>query len=146
MSLWNSSTEWAAWGTGSPKSPLYGIWEVDEMSIDGQLRPPLVTDAERWGRVVFDSPTYVAFQGMRGKLEFYDSAFDASTRMLTLTKGDDKPPKARLAVQQPQSTRLVLEGDLDGHKVHVVLRRTDQTKFMLLSRGFHWVQEYPFNR
>jgi hypothetical protein len=26
------------------------------------------------------------------------------------------------------------------------LRREDEKKFLLSSRGFHWVQEYPFNR
>jgi hypothetical protein len=26
------------------------------------------------------------------------------------------------------------------------LRLVDRSKFMVVSRGFHWVQEYPFNR
>jgi hypothetical protein len=25
-------------------------------------------------------------------------------------------------------------------------RRVDHTQFLLISRGFHWVQEFPFNR
>jgi hypothetical protein len=39
----------------------------------------------------------------------------------------------------------MLDGTMDGHTVHMGLRRTD-TSFLLVTRGFHWVQEYPFNR
>jgi hypothetical protein len=30
--------------------------------------------------------------------------------------------------------------------VRMELRRLDETKFLFASRGFHWIQEYPFNR
>jgi hypothetical protein len=26
------------------------------------------------------------------------------------------------------------------------LQLVDLTKFLLINRGFHWIQEYPFNR
>jgi len=35
---------------------------------------------------------------------------------------------------------------MDGHKVHMQLELFDRKKFLLVSRGFHWVQENPFNR
>ena len=55
---------WSQYGAGAPKSPLYGIWDVELMTIDGELRPPLVTDGSRWRRVIMQSPTGVAFQRM----------------------------------------------------------------------------------
>jgi hypothetical protein len=50
----NAYDAWTGWnrhGGGAPKSPLYGIWNVDQFSIDGELRPPLLTDKQRWRRV-----------------------------------------------------------------------------------------------
>lgn len=38
-----------------PLPPLYGIWIVEEFSLDGQSRPPLATDNLRWRRVVFEN-------------------------------------------------------------------------------------------
>jgi hypothetical protein len=35
---------------------------------------------------------------------------------------------------------------LDGHKVQMQLEAMDRKQFLLVNRGFHWVQEYPFNR
>jgi hypothetical protein len=34
--------------------PFYGIWNVDEFVVDGNVHPPLVTDNLRWRQVIFD--------------------------------------------------------------------------------------------
>jgi hypothetical protein len=47
---------WSTEGDGRPLPPLYGIWEVRQMSIGEQLRPPLLTDSTRWWRAIFDLP------------------------------------------------------------------------------------------
>jgi hypothetical protein len=41
---------------------------------------------------------------------------------------------------------MILDGMLSGHKTRLELQRQDEKKFLLESRGFHWVQDYPFNR
>jgi len=41
---------------------------------------------------------------------------------------------------------LILDGNMDSHKIHMQLQRMDRSKFVLVSRGFHWISEYPFNR
>jgi hypothetical protein len=38
-----------------PLPPLYGIWTVEDFSVDGQSRPPLITDNVRWRLVVFEN-------------------------------------------------------------------------------------------
>jgi hypothetical protein len=39
----------------------------------------------------------------------------------------------------------VLQGTLLEDALTVKLRRLDTSQFLLVSRGFHWVSEYPFN-
>jgi len=41
---------------------------------------------------------------------------------------------------------MILDGTMDGHAVHMQLQLVDRNKFVLVSRGFHWIQEYPYNR
>jgi len=41
---------------------------------------------------------------------------------------------------------LILDGQMDGHRVQMQFKLMDRGKFLLVSRGFHWIQEYPFNR
>jgi len=145
LSLWNARTAWYEWSTGAPRSPLYGIWDVAEMSIDGEVRPPLTSDHGRWRRVVFDSPTSVAVQGTDNTLSYYGSALDTGSRTLTLTQPADQS-RSTLTFERTTPSRLVLDGEVNGRKVRIQLHRFDEKTFLLLSRGFHWVQEYPFNR
>jgi hypothetical protein len=35
---------------------------------------------------------------------------------------------------------------MDGRKIRAQLRRVPQTDFLLINRGFHWINEFPFNR
>ena len=48
--------------------------------------------------------------------------------------------------RQPQSELLEMEGKLDGKTIRAKLHKTDPRSFLLISRGFHWINEYPFNR
>jgi hypothetical protein len=48
-----------------------------------------------------------------------------------------------LAFQRPAPGRLMLDGSMDGRKIHMELELVDRDKFLLVSRGFHWIQEIP---
>jgi hypothetical protein len=40
----------------------------------------------------------------------------------------------------------VLAGRLGSDSLVLRLRRIDENRFLLMNRGFHWIQEQPFNR
>jgi hypothetical protein len=145
----NAYSGWGAWhafGGGRPKSPLYGIWDVNQMSIDGQIRSPLLTDYDRWRRAIFDFPTMVSFQRMDNSVAGYGATFNVNDKTMALTKSGDKNWKANFRFQRAAPDRLTLNGKMGGHDVHMELQQVDLNKFLLVSRGFHWIQEYPFNR
>jgi uncharacterized membrane protein YphA (DoxX/SURF4 family) len=153
LGLWlvgmNAHTAWGYWsifGGGRPHSPLYGIWEVSRMSIDEQPRPPLLTDSARWRRAIFDFPTQMAFQRMDDSFAYYPASINLTDKILALTKRGDKNWTANFTFQRPAREQLVLDGRMDNHRVHIELQLTDSNKFLLVRRGFHWIQELPFNR
>jgi hypothetical protein len=146
MDAYGSSQAWHLYGGGAPKSPLYGIWDVEQLSIDGQIRPPLLTDKGRWRRAIFDFPTRMSLQRLDDSFVGYLTAIKAGDKTLALTKSSDKNWKASLAFERGGPDRLTLDGDMDGHKTRMELKLVDRNKFLLVSRGFHWIQEYPFNR
>jgi hypothetical protein len=133
-------------GALAPKPPLYGIWVVDEFSLDGQVRPPLSNDESRWQRVIFQSPKSLTIQPMTGPNQTFLLELNREAGTLSLGKRDDPAWKAALSFRDPDAGRMTLEGELDGHRIHAGLSRFDESKFLLKSRGFHWIQERPFNR
>ncbi|HEX9940752.1 MAG TPA: hypothetical protein VGG03_01950 [Thermoanaerobaculia bacterium] len=128
------------------KPPLSGLWNVDEFAVDGRVRPPLVTDETRWRRVVFRAPETMAVLLMDDSRQRYVFAFDEKKSTVALTKRDDPKWKSAFSLQQTEPGLLALEGTLDGRRIRARLRRVEAPEFRLVSRGFHWINEYPYNR
>jgi hypothetical protein len=128
------------------KAPLHGIWDVDELTIDGQVRPPLITDEQRWRRVVFGIPGQMAVFHMNDFRDRYNVEVDARKKTLAMTDRFNPERKSTFAYHQPAPDRLTLEGSFDGRRLRALMHRTEPPEFLLFTRGFHWVSEYPFNR
>ena len=137
---------WSSYGGGAPRSPLYGIWDVAYMSIDGIERSPLVTDYDRWRRIVFDRPTQMSFVRMDDTVRTAGSKIDTGAKSIGLTKPGDQAWAASFSFDRPSPDRLTLNGEMDGKKIQMRLQLHPREKFLLVTRGFNWVQEYPFNR
>jgi hypothetical protein len=146
INAYGSWSGWHTYGGGRPKSALYGIWNVEELSIDGQIRSPLLTDNDRWRRIIFDFPERTAFERMDETFARYGATIDINNQKLGLTKDDDKNWKGDFHFQRAAQDQLTLDGKMDGHTIHMQLRLVDRNKFLLVNRGFHWIQEYPYNR
>jgi hypothetical protein len=144
--LYGSVTAWSTYGPGRIRSALFGIWDISEMTVEGQPRPPLLTDRTRWRRAIFEIPSRVTLQQMDESSTRYGASIDAKRNTLELSKSDDKNWKAHFVFQRPAPDRLILDGEMEGQKIHMELELVDASKFQLVSLGFHWVQEYPFNR
>jgi hypothetical protein len=140
LGIWNTR------GGGRPLPPLYGIWEVKQMSIDEQPRPPLLTDSTRWRRAIFDYPDRMAFQRIDESFAPYGASVNLPEKTLALTKSDDKNWRANFTFQRPAGDQLILDGRMDNHQVHMELQLMDRNSFLLVSRGFHWTQEAPLGR
>lgn len=147
LEVYGGAQGWKAYGAGAPKSPLYGIWDVDSMTVNGELRPPLTTDTLRYSHAVFQSASgLTVFQKMNQKFDYFRGTVDTVKHTITLQSGIDTTLKPVLTYERPSPTQLAFEGDLRGQHVRVAMTQHDLNKFMLVSRGFHWVQEYPVNR
>ncbi|MGH3184955.1 MAG: hypothetical protein ACRDOE_24040, partial [Streptosporangiaceae bacterium] len=130
-----------------PKPPLYGIWQVSSFTEDGVAHPPLLTDTARWRRWIFDRyPGRMVLQDMSDAARGYAVAIDMKASTLALSRPAEKGWKASFNFSQPGPGQLQLDGSMDGHHVQASLQLLDRNSFLLVTRGFHWVQDYPFNR
>jgi hypothetical protein len=147
--------QWLVRGSAAPKPALYGIWDVEQFSLDGQVRPPLLTDNTRWRRVIFDSGIIwelnldanggaAAFQRPDDSLAYYRASIDVHDKTLTLTDPDPETARkdwnAHFTFERPVPDQLILDGEMDQHKLHMQLHLFDRKKFELVRTGFHWVQ------
>lgn len=145
MSVYGGVRAWHEYGGGRPKPEIYGIWNVEEMSVDGETRLPLLTDSDRWRRVLFDFTTYTNFQRMDNTFTGYSSSISASDKTIHLARGNDKNWTV-FTYDRPAQDQLTMDGTMDGRKIHMRLQLMDRSKLTLVSRGFHWINEFPYQR
>jgi uncharacterized membrane protein YphA (DoxX/SURF4 family) len=124
---------------------LQGGWVVDTFTADGVEHPPLTTDDDRWSSCRF-SPGGIGITMMTGRLAGPgfgpDGHADARTHTIAVTLGEDKHELWSYA--QPAPDRLVIDGMYLGKSLHVTLHR--RPAGLLVTRGFRWINEVPFNR
>ena len=110
-----------------------------EFTADGVPVPPLTTDETRWQRVVFDETGVIAYQLMDGELVQESADVSSDDGTITLSESG-----AALHFARQAPDRLRLDGELDGRRVTMALQQVDLDDFTLRSRGFSWVQDYPY--
>jgi hypothetical protein len=149
VSSYQSTTQsYATFGAGAPRPPLYGIWDIERMEIDGVERAPLVTDYDRWRRMVIQAPTMVAFQRMNDTFQSVNVRVDAEAKTMTFTRGGG--PQAaemgKFTFEQPTPDRLIAHGELDGRPMRLETRRFPHEQLQMFNNRFRWIQDFPFNR
>jgi hypothetical protein len=134
-------------GNGAPTLPLHGIWVVDEFRIDKQMQPPFLPDDGAWQQLVFDDHDELLIQLKSGRRERYYQKVDIAKKTLSLSRRADQPPqKGQLDFNFPGADSMLLSGIFDGRQIHARLHHVSTPQFILTTRGFHWINEYPFNR
>jgi hypothetical protein len=84
-----------------------------------------------------------------------DYKVDEATHTMTFTRSahDEHDPALKpftgpitVSYIHPDADHLTLEGMFDGSKLRIELERLDASKMLLVSRGFHWINEASYNR
>jgi uncharacterized membrane protein YphA (DoxX/SURF4 family) len=126
----------------SPHSPIYGIYEVQEFTLNGQLLTPLATDTVRWKKVVFQSESETYVESMNDSWNFYDTKYNKSSKELTVT-GEDEKTRSLITYSEPDSEHLILSGPTKIGSISVKLNRVDEMKLPLMKSKFRWINGEP---
>jgi hypothetical protein len=93
----------------------------------------------------------VAFPPWWGSQETISAAASAGAAIVRTTAiptllAPAQQAAGRFTFTRPSAEQLVLEGEMTGRRMRMVLRRYDHSSFRLVQNRFHWVQDYPVNR
>ena len=133
-----------------PRPPIYGVWEVDELSRNGRVVPSWSGDLARWRRLIVSSPGEVTVRLASGARQSFATVY--GQRSVTLSSRDGagcagkQVPCASLAWSQPDPDHLVLQGTMRGEALRVRLSRVDESRVLLLTRGFHLISDDAANQ
>ena len=129
MNAYGAWTSWFLYGGGAPRSPLYGIWNVE---------PP-----DLYRRVIFDRAASAVFQNNDDSIVSYGAIIDLKNGTLNVS---GRQGNGALTFTRSGQDEMTIDGSIGPRRVHMQLARRDPAKLPLTGRGFHWIQDYPFNR
>jgi uncharacterized membrane protein YphA (DoxX/SURF4 family) len=144
------------------RSPLYGVWVVDEFTVSGTAGNPVPGNStrafltptlaavmnvapgqDRWTELIFQTPTTANIILGNGFLDYVTLALDAQKQTAAISDDSDPAWKCDFAYQRT-GEQLGMQGSINGNPVTLKLHRLDDSQMILTSRGFHWINEYPF--
>jgi hypothetical protein len=139
-----------------PAQPsFYGMYEVDEFLVDNEPVPPVLTDKTRWrylnlsrfqprGAAMPTDYFGVRMMDRTPRRSPFVLSHDEKTLMLENASMADFPGK--FTVDFLDNRHLTLSGDANGKNMEIKLHKINREDFVLVNRGFHWVNEIPFNQ
>ena len=129
------------------KPTLYGIWEVALFKKNGDTIAPLATDHERWKYLIIDFNDRVTVKTMDATEHRFKFGIDSTSHQIKMHKKDIKLlDDFNFKYQKPNPYFLELEGKVEEDSLYILFSKKDLNDFRLNSRGFHWINEYPYNR
>jgi hypothetical protein len=127
---------------GPAKPPLYGIYHITKFSKNREVMIPLITDTICWKTLV------VSRSGNASIRMCNDSIKRIGFRPDTLKNLIDVSDHSRTYqfTYKNLGDKLNIEGPFQGDSIKVEMKRYDEKNFRLVKRGFHWINEFPYNR
>lgn len=134
------------YGPKAPKSPLYGLYNVKKFVVNKDTLKPLTTDLVRWNKVALEGSEYAFVKYMNDTTEYMSMKIDTIKRKIVMYRFTDTFDKYYFNYSKPKKDSLYLVGKFKKDSVQIMFHRDDASKFPLVRRGFHWINEYPYNR
>ncbi|MBS1529169.1 MAG: DoxX family protein, partial [Bacteroidetes bacterium] len=134
------------YGSGAPKSPLYGLYDAKTFIINKDTLKPMTTNLTRWNKLAFDGDGYAFLKYMNDSTEYVAVKIDSVKRTIVINRFTDTLNKYHFSYIKPKKDSLYLVGKFKKDSIRIMFHRDDPGKFLLVRRGFHWINEYPYNR
>jgi len=129
-------------GSEAAKPPLYGVWEVESFKSNGKEIPPVLADRWRWRFMTVNRHKSAVVQNMDNSKRWFDFKDDPEKKTVTFSGFREMAFK----YDRPDPGHLILQGIIDKNRLRIKLKLVPESGFLLLSRGFHWISEFPFNQ
>ena len=136
------------YGDLAPKPTLHGLYKVRHFILGSDTIPASATDKRRWKQMSVEFEGFLRIDHVTDSVGRFFSKIDTAQRTLELNNRTDANIKFYFKYQNLTENQFQLRGAIKQDSVQIVFDRfaNVESEFLLTNRGFHWVNEYPFNR
>lgn len=134
------------YGAEAPKPELYGLYETEDFIKNSDTIPPLLTDTERWRYLIIENTHSVSVLDMnKGRTWYKQDSIDVLKNTLRFSSYRDTTEIYTFKYTKTDTT-MTMNGLVKGDTLKINFKRKTKQDFLLMNRGFHWINERPYNR
>ncbi len=134
------------YGPNAPKPLFYGKYAVESFyQYDDSLQLKTVADSVRWEAFYQSWKGHALIKTGSEKIIRFKFNPDTVRHILEISSYKDDF-EDELFYERLDSTRYHVYGIFQKDSLDMIFRKEDINKRLLVKRGFHWINEYPFNR
>lgn len=134
-----------SYGPNVPKISLYGIYDIIHIEKNNDTIPLLITDTNLWKRLIIQRENYISTYQMDNKGIGFNLELDTIQKSMYMKKRRDTTDIYNFNYALKDSI-LTLKGTHLNDTILIKAKQFDLKKFKLINRGFHWINETPYNR
>jgi hypothetical protein len=135
--------QWRRDRAASHVSPLTGLYDL-ESTVGAANAVTQAIALDRWCKLVFDGDRMMSITH-GDEIHTFAVAADEKNRTVTITH-DDRDSKSEQKLTFAWNDASLDMRVLTGQGITLRMKRIDPSQTRLMSRGFHWINEYPYNR
>jgi uncharacterized membrane protein YphA (DoxX/SURF4 family) len=128
------------------KIPLYGLYNVQTFVRNKDTLMPLITDTSRWRSLTIGYNGRTAVRLMNDSIRIYSFLPDTAKKEILVYRPADTLHKSRLYYSFTGKDSLLIRGKLLEDSVSISFLKFDLNKLLLINRGFHFINETPYNK
>jgi hypothetical protein len=134
------------YGDKAPKPKLYGNYRVETFYKDSIVIPPLATDKARWNKIILSDVNRCAIQMMDDSLCAYAYHVNSDSSEIRFMDRNSSQLKYTFKYLETDKDHIELKSEDPDGSIYMKLARLKPDAYLLMNRGFHWINEYPLNR
>jgi hypothetical protein len=133
------------WGDHAPKPEFYGMYDVKVHALNGDTLPPLIDHKVRWKQMTVEFKDWATVDYMDATKIYWRFSADTTGRSFELYSIDSAYHYSFKYTDEGFGNYSVVGGDSTSN-IFFKLKRKLPQDYLLMNRGFNWVNEYPYNR
>ncbi|WP_439127499.1 hypothetical protein [Polaribacter sp.] len=126
----------------APKTALFGVWKVTTFKKGTDIAKKDFT--KQWKYIAIDRAKMASIKNFDDQQNYY--TFIVDTIKNTVVFGDYKSENLDTLQLINKDSIVTLAGKIKTDTVFIKLQKKKAKDFLINSRGFHWVNEFPLNR
>ncbi len=127
-----------------PRHDLKGTYDVEYFTKNNEKIFTTPNNPLKWKKVFIAYSNYLTVRMVNDSLQYLSVEISSSDSTMVFPR-PGTVIKDTLHYSQPDINTITLKGVMFNDTLDIQMKKYDRN-YLLVNRGFHWINEYPYNR